>query len=148
MTPRLEHAIAKLYHAFHNNTLQPECACRCAVGNICDENDFWKHFSDHHGSLQLNYLGKVHQSLGRTFYGYTPLELITIEYEFLKGCGYPIPYHYSSKHLVNPQDKNTQFKGLCAAIAYVCKLDGVANVMDITKLFQFQHNEPVHELAF
>lgn len=136
MTARLEHAITSLYNAFHSNTLQPECACKCAVGNICEQKDFWKHFSDNHGSKKLNYVGLVHERIGRTFYGYTPLQLLTIEYEFLKGCGYSVPLHHSTKNKVDAKDLHTQFKGLCAAIAYLCFLDGEPNVMEITKLFK------------
>ena len=71
---RLDQAISKLYQAFHNSTLHPECCQQCAVGNILDRKDFWKHLSDDHGSLKLNYLGQVHESLGRRFNGYKPSE--------------------------------------------------------------------------
>ena len=64
LTPRIEQAVTKLYKAFHNNTLHPECCKKCAVGNICNNLDFWQHLSDAHGSLQLNYIGRVHQQLG------------------------------------------------------------------------------------
>lgn len=59
---RLERAIQKLYVAFHNNELHPECCKSCAVGNILDRTDAWKHLSDDHGSLHLNYIGNVHQA--------------------------------------------------------------------------------------
>ena len=62
---RLENALVKLYEAFHNNTLNPEDCTACAVGNILDNHDSWKHLSDEHGSLQLSYVGRVHQNLGR-----------------------------------------------------------------------------------
>ena len=81
---RLEAAITKIYNAFHNNELNPECCKQCAVGNILDKTDSWKHLSDNHGSVQLNYVGKVHQTLGRKFNGYTPLELLQIESTFSK----------------------------------------------------------------
>ena len=70
---RLESAIKKLYNAFHNNELHPECCMQCAVGNILDNKDSWKHLSDQHGALDLNYLGSVQQNLGRKFNCYTPL---------------------------------------------------------------------------
>ena len=54
---RLEEAIIKLYKAFHKNTLDPENCAACAVGNILDNHDSWKHLSNEHGSLQLNYIG-------------------------------------------------------------------------------------------
>ena len=96
-TKRLDAALEKLYIAFHNNTLNPECCNHCAVGNICNNTDSWKHLSDGHGSLQLSYVGLVHQNLGRQFYGYTPLELLQIEAEFLKGCGYTLPLHHKNR---------------------------------------------------
>ena len=94
---RLDSAINKLYNAFHNNTLHPECCKQCAVGNILDNTNGWKHLSDHHGALELNYLGNIHQAFGRKFNGYTPLELLQIEATFLKACGYQLPLHHKNK---------------------------------------------------
>jgi hypothetical protein len=133
-TKRLDAALEKLYTAFHNNTLNPECAKQCAVGNICNNTDSWKHLSDTHGSLQLNYVGLVHERLGRKFNGYTPLELLQIEAEFLKGCGYTLPLHHKNAKPKNPTSKTTLFKGLSAAIAFLCTLDGIHNLMDPTQL--------------
>ena len=91
-TSRFEKAVSKLYDAFNSGSLHPECACQCAVGNICDNKDFWKYFSDEHGSLKLNYVGKVNEAFGRRFNGYTPLELLQIERAFLKGLWLRITY--------------------------------------------------------
>lgn len=134
-TKRLDNALEKLYFAFHNGTLNPECCKQCAVGNICNNTDSWKHLSDDHGSLQLNYVGLVHQNMGRKFQGYSPLELLNVEAEFLKGCGYTLPLNYRNAKPKNPTSKETLFNGLTAAIAYLCVLDGVPNVMDYTRLF-------------
>ena len=82
-TPRLEAALTKLYNAYHTNKLNPEDCTACAVGNILDKKDSWKHFALEHGSMQLSYVGRVHQNLGRKFNGYTPEELIKIEKIFL-----------------------------------------------------------------
>ena len=49
---RFDKAIKKLYSAFHNDTLNPECCKQCAVGNILDNMESWKHFSDDHGSFK------------------------------------------------------------------------------------------------
>lgn len=133
-TRRLDRALEKLYTAFHQNTLHPECCKQCAVGNICDNTDSWRYLSDVHGSLQLNYTGRVHQNLGRRFNGYTPLELLNIEAAFLNGCGYTLPLHYKNAKPNNPTDKDTLFKGLCAAVAYLCALDGMPNGMDSAHL--------------
>lgn len=141
-TPRLDAAIKKLYTAFHNNTLHPECCQQCAVGNILDNAEHWKHLSDNHGSLQLNYVGRVHQTLGRTFNGYSPLELLQIEYLFLKACGFRVPLHFKNNTPEKPTDKDVLFKGLYAVITYLCELDGVSNVMDYAKLFEVENNEP------
>ena len=133
---RLGQAIQKLYKAFHNNELHPECCKQCAVGNILDNTDSWKHFSDHHGSLQLNYVGKVHQALGRTYNGYSPLELLKIEATFLKACGYQLPLHHTYKKPKNPKHTDTLFNGLCAVVTLLCELDNVENVMDYKQLFE------------
>jgi hypothetical protein len=128
---RLEEAIIKLYKAFHNNSLDPEDCAACAVGNILDNHDSWKHLSNDHGSLQLNYIGSVHQKLGRTFNGYTPKQLLKIEKIFLEACGFKTPLcHYNQKPL-NPRNKELLFNGLTAVISYLCKLDGVPNVINL-----------------
>jgi hypothetical protein len=138
---RLESAIKKLYTAFHNNTLNPECCKQCAVGNILDNTDSWKHLSDQHGSLKLNYIGKVHQTLGRKFNGYTPLELLKIEHIFLNACGFQLPLHHKNKKPLNPTDKDILFNGLSAVITYLCKLDNVSNVMDYKELFEYKKDK-------
>ncbi|WP_158843937.1 Na(+)-translocating NADH-quinone reductase subunit F [Algibacter sp. L1A34] len=145
-TPRLEAAINKLYIAFHNNKLNPECCKQCAVGNILDQMDSWKHLSDHHGATALNYVGKVHQNLGRKFNGYSPLELLQIEATFLKACGYKLPLHYKNEKPKNPTDKDILFKGLSEVIKLLCDLDKIDNVMDYTKLFEFENDKPKVEL--
>jgi len=144
---RLEQAIQKLYKAFHNHTLHPECCQQCAVGNMLDNTDAWKHLSDQHGSLQLNYVGQVNQNFGRKFNGYSPLELLQIEAKFLEGCGYSIPLHHLGTKPKNPKSKSTLFNGLCATVAFLCELDGIDNVMDYSKLFEFENNQPRYELS-
>lgn len=146
---RFDAAIEKLYLAFHNNTLNPECCKQCAVGNILNNTESWKYLSDKHGSVELNYVGKVHQNLGRKFNGYTPLQLLTIEATFLKACGYNIPLHYKNDKPENPTDKDILFKGLCAVINYLCRLDGIKNVMDYSKLFEFDtvNDKPKYQLV-
>ena len=144
---RLESAIKKLYKAFHNNTLNPECCQQCAVGNILNNTDGWKHLSDAHGSLRLNYVGKVHQNLGRQFNGYSPLQLLKIEHIFLTACGFKLPLHYKNSKPKNPTNKDVLFNGLSAVIAYLCELDGVENIMDYTKLFLVEHTKVTLEEA-
>ncbi len=145
-TKRLENALVKLYNAFHNNKLNPEDCTACAVGNILDNHDSWKHLSNAHGSLELNYVGRVHQNLGRTFNGYTPLEILNIEKVFLEACGFKTPLcHYNSKP-ANPTDKEVLFNGLCAVVELLCKYDNVPNVMDYSRIFEYEDDYPVYKL--
>jgi hypothetical protein len=111
---RLAQALIKLYNAYHNKRLNPEDCTACAVGNILDNHDSWKHLSDQHGSLQLSYVGLVHQNLGRKFNGYTPRELLQIEKTFLDACGFKTPLcHYNQKP-IKPSANQVLFDGLCA----------------------------------
>lgn len=135
---RFDNAINKLYKAFHDDYLNPECCKQCAVGNILDNKDFWKHLSDDHGSLELNYLGQLHHNLGRRFNGYNPLELLQIERAFLKGCGYQLPFHHQHIKPKNPTDKSVLFNGLCAVVETLCQLDGIDNVLDYSAVFNYQ----------
>ncbi|WP_431109944.1 Na(+)-translocating NADH-quinone reductase subunit F [Winogradskyella poriferorum] len=136
-TKRFNEALKKLYVAFHNDTLNPEDCKQCAVGNILDNNDSWRHMTDLHGSNRLNYVGLVHQNLGRRFNGYSPIELLKIETSFLEGCGYRLGKTYCHK----PDyyiDQDMLFNGLNAVVATLCELDGVKNVMDCSFLFNYE----------
>jgi hypothetical protein len=140
---RFNIAVKKLYNAFHNNTLHPEDCKQCAVGNILNNQDFWKHISDDHGSPNLNYVGLINQKFGKRFNGYTPLELLQIEIAFLKGCGYQLPLHHQNRKPKNPTDKDVLFNGLCSVVEFLCKLDNIPNIMDCTALFNY--NRPIHQ---
>ncbi|QTD38679.1 Na(+)-translocating NADH-quinone reductase subunit F [Polaribacter batillariae] len=143
---RLEQALIKLYNAYHNNKLNPEDCTACAVGNILDNLDSWKHLSNEHGSLQLNYVGSVHQNLGRKFNGYSPLEILQIEKVFLDACGFKTPLCHYNKRPQNPTSKKVLFNGLCAVVELLCKFDNVSNVMDYSRLFECENNEPKYHL--
>ncbi len=145
---RLETALKKLYVAFHNNELHPECCKSCAVGNILDNTDSWKYLTNIHGSLKLNYVGLVHQNLGRKFNGYSPQELLQIESKFLKGCGYNGALDGKTKKPVNPTDKDILFNGLCSVISFLCHLDGISNIMGYSKFFEFENDKPKYQLEF
>jgi hypothetical protein len=145
-TPRLEQAITKLYIAFHKGLLNPECCKSCAVGNICDNTDTWKYLTEIHGSLKLSYLGKLNENFGRKIYGYSPKELLQIELVFLKGCGYSVPLLRNSKRPEDPTNKDLLFNGLSETVEFLCKLDNVPNVMDYSKLFEFENDTPKYEL--
>ena len=106
------------------------------------------HLSDDHGSLHLNYVGKVHQAFGRRFNGYTPLELLHIEATFLKACDYELPFRHNHKRPENPKDKDLLFNGLSEVVRFLCQLDGVPNVMDYTRLFETENDRPKYELTY
>lgn len=78
----------------------------------------------------------MHQRLGRRFFGYTPLELLKIETEFLKGCGYVLPLHHKNAKPEFPTSKETLFKGLCAAVNVLCSLDNEEDVMEYYLVFK------------
>jgi hypothetical protein len=145
-TKRLEAALIKLYNAYHANRLNPEDCTACAVGNILDNHDSWKHLSDQHGSLQLSYVGKVHQNLGRNFNGYSPQEILQIEKVFLDSCGFKTPLcHYNAKPK-NPTSQEVLFDGLCNVVELLCNLDGIPYILDYSKLFEQEDGKPVYHL--
>lgn len=135
---RFDKAIEKLYRAFHNNTLNPECCIQCAVGNICDNTDAWRLLTPAHGSVVLSYLGKLNEAFERRIAGYKPSELLRIEAVFLEACGYELPFTGVSKKPPKPITKNRLFKGLTATVSYLCKLENIPDVMDCSKLFNFE----------
>lgn len=137
---RFDNAINKLYNSFHNGTLNPECAKQCAVGNICGNTDSWRHLTDIHGSLVLNYTGIVNENFGRKFYGYKPSELLQIEAAFLRGCGYSLPYTHTSIKPADATNKENLFDGLCEVVALLCKLEGIHDIMNYSNLFDFEPN--------
>jgi len=149
-TKRFDMAVQKLYTAFHENTLNPECCTACAVGNILDNNDVWKNFTDCHGSSKLTYVGQVNEAFGKRFNGYTPAELLNIEAIFLGACGFKLPLMQGSKRPINPTDPNILFNGLEATIDYLCRIDGIENIMDYSKIFieeVLKKNETTSQVA-
>jgi len=147
ITPRLERALSKLYEAFHSDQLNPECCKQCAVGNICNNNDTWKHLTYEHGSKDLTYVGLVNEKFGRKIYGYSPKQLLEIEAVFLRACGYGLPIRPNSERPTNANDKELLFNGLCAVVGYLCVLDGVKNVMDYSRLFEYEGTSAKYEFT-
>lgn len=143
LTPRLEQALTKLYDAFNEGRLNPECCTACAVGNICNNVDAWKNFTDAHGSLRLNYIGKVNEGFGRKLYGYLPSELLQIEAVFLKACGFELPIRSGSKKPSDPTSREVLFNGMRAVIGFLCELDGVADVMAVETLIHQLQKESI-----
>ncbi len=138
---RMEQAIQKLYTAFHSGHLNPDCCILCAVGNICDSRDYWKHFTDLHGSVKLNYVGTINEAFGKKFNGYSPLELLKIEAQFLVGCGYSLPIDRRGKNSKVAVTKEILFQGLSKVVSFLCELDGVPDMMDCSQLFDFELEE-------
>lgn len=145
-TKRLEQALIKLYNAYHNNLLNPEDCTACAVGNILDNHDSWKHLTEGHGSLKLSYVGRVHENIGRKFNGYSPLEILKIEKVFLDACGFSTPLCHYNKKPKNPTSKDVLFDGLSAVVALLCEFDNIKNVMDFSKLFEQENGVPTYHL--
>ncbi|MDT0293285.1 Na(+)-translocating NADH-quinone reductase subunit F [Mesonia ostreae] len=133
---RTENALDKLYTAFHKGDLIPDCHAHCAVGNICDNTTAWQHLTEHHGSGKLSYVGIVHQRLGRKFFGFSPVELLQIEQEFLSGCGHSLPLYYLSRN--DQLNQDDLFAGLTKVVAYLCQLENISNVMDCSLLFDYK----------
>ena len=141
ISKRMDKAIQKLYVAFHSGHLNPDYCEQCAVGSICDNRDFWKHFTDFHGSVKLNYIGKVNEAFGKKFNGYSPLELLKIEAQFLSGCGYSLPINRRGKNAHITINKEILFQGLSKVVSFLCVLDGIPDVMDCSKLFSYETKE-------
>ena len=145
MSKRFDSAVNKLYTAFHGGTLQPECCKQCAVGNIMDNTDSWKHLTQQHGGLQLSYVGTVHERLGRRFNGYLPSELLQLEAEFLKGCGYKLPYHHKNQSQNIKISQDMLFEGLCSCVTYLSRLEGISDALDYSALFQYSPSTKLSE---
>ena len=144
-TARFDKAIQKLYTAYLDNNLNPECCKQCAVGTILDGKDSWKHLSNYHGSLELNYVGQVHESFGRTFNGYTPSELLLIEQTFLKSCGYQVPLNYKNTKPLN-LDNNSIFEALFKTFECLLELDDYSFDLNIKDIVTRRY--PKNKMAF
>lgn len=142
---RFDRAIKKLYTAFHENTLNPECCYQCAVGNICDNTDTWKYLTEAHGSNTLSELGRLNERFGRRVFGYRPSELLRIETAFLEACGYEVPFQKSKNEIPS---KDVLFDGLVAAVAVLCDIENIPRVMDCDRLFDYSKTKPQEETAF
>jgi hypothetical protein len=140
---RLENAITKLYPAFHNGLLDALDCGMCAVGNMCNGGVNWD-------SNPLFARNKI--------FGAYCKEIITDE-EIAEGIKEIQSTGYSAEELANVEliflnacerrkgTKEQQFKGLCAVVEYLCELDNIPNVMDYTKLFETENNQPKYQLT-
>lgn len=139
---RLENAITKLYTAFHEGVLDALDCKMCAVGNICGGENW--------DTIPLFARNTIFNISGREWFtkeeidegmkeikrsGYSVEEMVKVELIFLNAC----------ERLRGTKEQ--QFKGLCAVVEYLCELDNIPNVMDYTKLFETENNEPKYQLT-
>lgn len=147
-TERFDRAVMKLYNAFHENRLNGLDCAACAVGNICDNNGDWaRSFSLIIDENYINYTSKKANSVIKKT-GYSHVELANIEQLFVNGYNFikdTQVFEYPDLKIQN--SKETQFKGLCAVIEYLCELDNIPNIMDYTKLFETENNAPKYQLS-
>ena len=140
---RLDKALDKLYKAFHNGTLDAMDCKHCAVGNLCNNSNSWID----NGSFLPPPIGAIDRicSSFENKTGYNLIELSNIEHIFVYGSkpGSPIlfgnyisDYDVKSRLYTKEEQRELQFKGLCAVVEYLCELDGVKNVMDYTDIFK------------
>ena len=138
-TERFDNALPKLYNAFHNGTLESQDCTMCAVGNICDNKYEWNNavrtmvsrFGVTSRHIDINFMNETIKKSG-----YSVKELAEIELRFINEALFK----------TGKETKETQFKGLCAVVEYLCELDNIPNVMDYTKLFETENNEPKYQL--
>lgn len=132
---RLENAITKLYTAFHEGKLNSFECNACAVGTICDGSSLWANARMNGVNSSWNYKEPTAFKIAKKA-GYSLLEIEKIEQIFIK----KVPFNKRT-------DKEIQLKGLCAVVEYLCELDNIPNVMDYTKLFETENNEPKYQLS-
>lgn len=141
-TPRFDAAVSKLYNAFHNGTLNAMDCKACAVGNICDNTSDWAY---------NNF---------KTNTGYSANELEEIESLFMSGskpngkCWFDFDKKYLGKgyygwdaKFVKSENEDLVFFAMCKVIEYLCELDNIPNIMDYTRLFETENNQPKYQLA-
>jgi len=153
---RLDNAIEKLYTAFHKGELNAMDCSACAAGNVCGDSGWqWvrrglgkvesqqslMHFRNQ-GESDVDYgISLIKKS------GYSNLEIVNIEKNFLFGMGYS-SFSNDYKDLTADERHEKNFQGLCAVIEYLCDLDNVPNVMDIQSLFEYDsEGKAVNELS-
>jgi len=134
-TKRFENAVTKLYNAFHDGTLDSFDCSHCAVGNMCDNTDDWATARVSFDSEWDYRKNSAIMAASKT--GYSLFELSKVEKIFVE----IVPFHLR-------ENKETQFKGLCAVVEYLCELDNIPNIMDYTSLFETENNKPIKELQF
>lgn len=130
---RFTDAVSKLYNAFHKGELDYGICTKCAVGSIVGHGNWLL------GSPLCIFNGNF-TSLNKMYdndSGYSTTELSVVERVFV----------LAFKDNREPENKETQFKGLCAVVEYLCELDNIPNVMDIQSLFEYENETPKKQLS-
>lgn len=125
---RFTNAVTKLYNAFHKGELNAMDTCACAVGNICNNTPEWSRINLH-----------TENAINT---GYSAKELWRIELLFMFGKD----GERDAEVTKQPRYNDNVFEALCDVIEYLCELDGIPNVMDYSKLFETENNEPKYKL--
>lgn len=130
MTKRFENAVMKLYDAFHKGELKYSSCEKCAVGNIVGHSRWF--FSS--PSLIWGGIIRPHNKMHmwNNNSGYSISELAKVEHIFIMAF----------EEVRDSSHKESQFKGLCAVVEYLCELDNIPNVMDYKWLFESEENKP------
>lgn len=129
---RFENAVMKLYNAFHNGVLDYGICTSCAVGHIVGHGRWLFASPSAIFNGDYNSLDEMDENES----GYSIKELVMVERKFL----------LQFKDSQDPNNKESQFKGLCAVIEYLCELDNIPNIMDYTKAFETENDAPKFQL--
>jgi hypothetical protein len=106
---RFENAALKLYNAFNKGELNAMDTCACAVGNLCNNEDFWT--------------GRNYKPLKtKNITGYDMEEIKNIENIFMFG-----ERDMNKKSLWNAQSmtKENQYDALMEVLEYLAELDNI-----------------------
>lgn len=135
-TKRFDRAVTKLYNAFHNGELSAYDCTKCAVGNMCDNSSDWSSLRFCLGG-DLKVYAPQHAYIAIEQTGYSDKEILHIENTFMSCFSGPDTEH----------SKQHQFEGLEAVVKYLCELDGIDNVMEYTKIFDYNEKGAINQLT-
>ena len=151
-TKRFEEAVTKLYKAFHEGTLDAMDCQHCAVGNLVGSKNWVIH------GIPIGEENRIVNCFENKT-GYSRKELTIIEHIFIFGSkkGQNLTKLFSNSisksdvisfKKTEEEQKELQFKGLCAVIKYLAELDNIPDPTDYSKLFETENNEAKYELIF
>lgn len=134
-TPTYQQQFDKLTAAYVNNKVIPMDSCACFVGNLLNGNGEWHHVRHGYGeltprkdALQMGTEIIVKESNGF----YTPLEIVLLEEEFMKGSG-DLTYMDCPEDI----DEDLLFKAFCNTLEALKKIHiEKGEVIDTPQVFQ------------